>query len=137
MPHEQKPSAGVCFVGMGRFFHIVMRFFCYPPSPSAPAGGSDETHNFSLPMSVGKRRHRRLDYRLAQPNGTVKDAQRGEADSLTDTGGCATRQTARNPPMNPSALPSGIPEIAVIYLITRGLYHTPFSGRFMRHCLEI
>ena len=119
------------------FFISSCGSFCCPPSPSAPAGGSDETNNFSLPMSVGKRRHRRLDYRLAQPNGTVKDAKRGEADSLTGTGGCATRRTARNPPMNPSTLPSGIPEIAVIYLIAQGLYHALFSGRFLRHCPEI
>ena len=110
------------------FFISSCGSFCYPPSLSAPAGGSDETHNFSLPMSVGKWRHRRLDYRLAQPNGTVKVAQRGEADSLTGTGGCATRQTARNPPMNPSTLPSGIPEIAVIYLIVQGLYHALSRG---------
>ena len=88
-------------------------------------------------MTVGKWRHRRLDYRLAQSNGTVKDAQRGEADSLTGAGDCATRQTARNLPMNPSTLPSGIPEIAVIYLIAQSLYHALFSGRFLRHCPEI
>lgn len=40
---------------------------------------------------IGKWRHRRLDYRLAQPNRAVKDAQRGEANSLTDLLGCATR----------------------------------------------
>ena len=64
---------------------------------------------------IGKWRHRRLDYRLAQANEPVKDAQRGEADSLTGTDGCATRRTARNLPMNPGTLPSGIPEIVVIY----------------------
>ena len=31
---------------------------------------------------IGKWRHRRLDYRLAQANEPVKAAQRGEADSL-------------------------------------------------------
>ena len=45
----------------------------------------------------------------------VKDAQRGEADSLTGTGGCATRRTACKSPVNPGTLPNGIPEIAVIY----------------------
>ena len=64
---------------------------------------------------IGKWRHRRLDYRLAQANEPVKDAQRGEADFLTGTDGCATRRTARNLLMNPGTLPSGIPEIAVIY----------------------
>ena len=64
---------------------------------------------------IGKWRHRRLDYRLAQANEPVRGAQRGEADSLTGTDGCATRRTARNLPMNPATLPSGIPEIAVIY----------------------
>ena len=64
---------------------------------------------------IGKWRHRRLDYRFAQANEPVKDPQRGEADSLTGTGGCATRQTARNSPVNPGTLPSGIPEIVVIY----------------------
>ena len=39
---------------------------------------------------IGKWRHRRLDYRLAQANEPVKDAQRGEANSLTDLLGCAT-----------------------------------------------
>ena len=63
---------------------------------------------------IGKWRHRRLDYRLAQANEPVKDAQRGEADSLTGTDGCATQQTACNSPVNPGTLPSGIPEIAVI-----------------------
>ena len=66
-------------------------------------------------MTVGKWRHRHLDYRLAQANEPVKDAQRGEADFLTGSGGCVTQQTARNSPMNPGTLPSGIPEIAVIY----------------------
>lgn len=55
---------------------------------------------------IGKWRHRRLDH---------LPAQRGEADSLTAVIGCATRRTARNSPMNPGTLPSGIPEIAVIY----------------------
>ena len=64
---------------------------------------------------IGKWRHRRLDYRFAQANEPVKDAQRAEADSLTGTDGCAIRQTACNSPVNPSTLPSGIPEIAVIY----------------------
>ena len=39
----------------------------------------------------------------------------GKADSLTGTDGCATRRTACNSPVNPGTLPSGIPEIAVIY----------------------
>ena len=64
---------------------------------------------------IGKWRHRRLDYRLAQANESVKDARRGEADSLTGTDGCATRRTACNSPVNPGTLPSGIPEIVVIY----------------------
>ena len=64
---------------------------------------------------IGKWRHRRLDYLSAQQSIAVKDAQRGEADSLTGTGGCVTQQTARNSPMNPGTLPSGIPEIVVIY----------------------
>ena len=64
---------------------------------------------------IGKWRHRRLDYRLAQANEPVKDAQRGEADSLTGTGGCAPRRTACKSPVNPGTLPNGIPEIAVIY----------------------
>ena len=67
------------------------------------------------PIFIGEWRHCRLDYRLAQANELVKDAQRGEADSLTAVIGCATRRTARNSPMNPGILPSGIPEIAVIY----------------------
>jgi hypothetical protein len=62
------------------FFISSCGSFCCPPSSSAPAGRSDETHNFGLPMAAGKWRHRRLDYRLAQPKGTVKDAQRGEDD---------------------------------------------------------
>jgi len=41
-------------------------------------------------MSVGKWRHRRLDYLSAQQSIAVKDAQRGEADSLTAVIGCAT-----------------------------------------------
>jgi len=65
-----------------------MRLFL---SLSALVGGSDEIHNFSLPMTVGKWRHRRLDYLLAQQSIAVKDAQRGEADSLTALLGCATR----------------------------------------------
>ena len=52
---------------------------------------------------------------LHSRTGPVKDAHRGEADSLTGTGGCVTQQTARNSPMNPGTLPSGIPEIVVIY----------------------
>lgn len=64
---------------------------------------------------IGKWRHRRLDHLPAQQSIAVKDAQRGEADSLTAVIGCATRRTARNSPMNPGTLPSGIPEIAVIY----------------------
>ena len=64
---------------------------------------------------IGKWRHRRLDYRLAQANEPVKAAQRGEADSLTGTDGCATRRTACNSPVNPGTLPNGIPEIVVIY----------------------
>ena len=64
---------------------------------------------------IGKWRHRRLDYLSAQQSIAVGGAQRGEADSLTGTDGCATRRTARNLPMNPGTLPSGIPEIAVIY----------------------
>jgi len=40
---------------------------------------------------IGKWRHRRLDYLLAQQSIAVKDAQRGEADSLTAVIGCATR----------------------------------------------
>ena len=64
---------------------------------------------------IGKWRHLRLDYRLAQANETVKDAQRGKADFLTGTDGCATRRTACKSPVNPGTLPSGIPEIAVIY----------------------
>ena len=36
---------------------------------------------------IGKWRHRRLDYRLAQANEPVKDTQRGKADSLTGTDG--------------------------------------------------
>jgi hypothetical protein len=39
---------------------------------------------------IGKWRHRRLNYRFAQANDPVKDAQRGEADFLTGTDGCAT-----------------------------------------------
>ena len=73
------------------FFISSCGSFCDPPSPPAPIGGSDEPHNFSLPMTVGKWRYRRLDYRLAQPNRAVKDAQRGEADSLTAVIGCAAR----------------------------------------------
>ena len=38
------------------------------------------------PIFIGEWRHCRLDYRLAQANEPVKDAQRGEADSLTGTG---------------------------------------------------
>ena len=64
---------------------------------------------------IGKWRHRRLDHRFAQANEPVKDAQRGEADSLTGTDGCATRRTACKSPVNPGTLPNGIPEIAVIY----------------------
>ena len=64
---------------------------------------------------IGKWRYRRLDYRLAQANEPVKDAQRGEADFLTGTDGCATRRTACNSPVNPGTLPNGIPEIVVIY----------------------
>ena len=64
------------------------------------------------PIFIGEWRHCRLDYRLAQ---AVKDAQRGEADALTGTGGCATRRTACKSPVNPGTLPNGIPEIAVIY----------------------
>ena len=64
---------------------------------------------------IGKWRHRRLDYLSAQQSIAVKDAQRGEADFLTGTDGCATRRTACNSPVNPGTLPSGIPEIAVIY----------------------
>ena len=67
------------------------------------------------PIFIGEWRHCRLDYRLAQANELVKDAQRGEADSLTGTGGCATRRTACKSPVNPGTLPNGIPEIAVIY----------------------
>ena len=40
---------------------------------------------------IGKWRHRRLDCLLAQQSIAVKDAQRGEADSLTAVIGCATR----------------------------------------------
>ena len=40
---------------------------------------------------IGKWRHRRLDYLLAQQGNAVKDAQRGEADSLTALLCCATR----------------------------------------------
>jgi len=40
---------------------------------------------------IGKWRHRRLDYLLAQQSIAVKDAQRGEADSLTAVIGCAAR----------------------------------------------
>ena len=64
---------------------------------------------------IGEWRHRRLAYRLAQANEPVKDAQRGEADSLTGTDDCATRRTACKSPVNPGTLPNGIPEIAVIY----------------------
>ena len=64
---------------------------------------------------IGKWRHLRLDYLSAQQSIAVKDAQRGEADSLTGTGGCATRRTACKSPVNPGTLPNGIPEIAVIY----------------------
>jgi len=64
---------------------------------------------------IGKWRHRRLDYLSAQQSIAVRGAQRGEADFLTGTDGCATRRTARNLPMNLGTLPSGIPEIAVIY----------------------
>ena len=64
---------------------------------------------------IGKWRHRRLDYRFSQANEPVKDAQRGEADFLTGTDGCATWRTACNSPVNPGTLPGGIPEIAVIY----------------------
>ena len=64
---------------------------------------------------IGKWRHRRLDYLSSQRSIAVRGAQRGEADSLTGTDGCATRRIARNLPMNPGTLPSGIPEIAVIY----------------------
>ena len=64
---------------------------------------------------IGKWRYRRLDYRLAQANEPVKDAQRGKVDSLTGTDGCATRRTACNSPVNPGTLPNGIPEIVVIY----------------------
>ena len=39
---------------------------------------------------IGKWRHRRLDYLSAQQSIAVKDAQRGEADSLTAVVGCAT-----------------------------------------------
>ena len=39
---------------------------------------------------IGKWRHRRLDYLSAQQSIAVKDAQRGEANSLTDLLGCAT-----------------------------------------------
>ena len=39
---------------------------------------------------IGKWRHRRLDYLSAQQSIAVKDAQRGEADSLTELLGCAT-----------------------------------------------
>ena len=67
------------------------------------------------PIFIGEWRHCRLDYRLAQANEPVKDAQRGEADSLTGTGGCATRRTACKSPVNPCTLPNGIPEIVVIY----------------------
>ncbi len=38
---------------------------------------------------IGKWRHRRLDYLSAQQSIAVKDAQRGEADSLTALLGCA------------------------------------------------
>ena len=38
---------------------------------------------------IGKWRHRRLDYLSAQQSIAVKDAQRGEADSLTAVIGCA------------------------------------------------
>jgi hypothetical protein len=39
---------------------------------------------------IGKWRHRRLDYLSAQQSIAVKDAQRGEANFLTDLLGCAT-----------------------------------------------
>ena len=38
---------------------------------------------------IGKWRHRRLDYLSAQQSIAVKDAQRGEADSLTALLCCA------------------------------------------------
>ena len=38
---------------------------------------------------IGKWRHRRLDCLLAQQSIAVKDAQRGEADSLIALLGCA------------------------------------------------
>lgn len=47
-------------------------------------------HTISLPKCVGKWRYCRLDYLLAQQSATVKDAQRGEAGSLTAVIGCAT-----------------------------------------------
>ena len=65
-------------------------------------------------MNAAERRTK-ITHLLAQANGPVKDAQRGEADFLTGTDGCATRRTAGNSPVNPGTLPSGIPEIVVIY----------------------
>ena len=41
------------------------------------------------PIFIGKWRHRRLDYLSVQQGIAVKDAQRGEADSLTAVIGCA------------------------------------------------
>ena len=46
---------------------------------------------YAANFHIGKWRHRRLDYLSAQQSIAVKDARRGEADSLTAVIGCAAR----------------------------------------------
>lgn len=97
MPHEEQSfsKTSVLLVWEDFYRHAALLFSSPRPvfRTQAERRASENialNRSEDLPACAGKGRHRRLDYHTAQTGGTVRDAKRGEADSLTVTSGCAT-----------------------------------------------
>lgn len=82
---------GFCVVGMGRFFyrHAALSFSSVRP-PRQREGACHVNRTITSQSLLAKGGLSRLGYPSAQQNAAVKDAQRGEAGSLTAAGCCAT-----------------------------------------------
>ena len=89
MPHERRNPVEISVVSVWEDFLPSCGSFRFIRPPSPPAGRSvpcKQNQNQSKPF--GKGRPCRLDYSPARQNAAVKDAQRGEAGSLTALRGC-------------------------------------------------
>ena len=82
---------GFCVVGMGRFFYRHAAFFVSSVRPPRQREGACHVIRIRTSQSLfDKGRPCRLGYSPARQSGAVKDAQRGEAGSLTAADCCAT-----------------------------------------------